>query len=175
MNLTILQQEIFSLLCKRVGTKTNQRQLAKLLKATPTGVAQALKEMKKAELVSIEKSDTMNLNLVSLNRDQQTMQLKRVENLRQLYETGFVDFLEEKYPGTTIILFGSYSTGEDTTKSDIDIAVIGGKKKKMDLTKFEKTFEKAININFYESIVFIQKELRENLCNGILLAGFIQL
>jgi predicted nucleotidyltransferase len=175
MKLTILQQEIFTLLCKKTGEKINQRQIAKLLRATPTGVAQALQEMERSDIAKIEKSKTMNLNLVSLHRTQEVLGLKRIENLSQIQHTGLAVFLEEQFPGTTIILFGSYSRGEDTTTSDIDIALIGGKEKAVDLVHFERHLERKININYYDSMRSINKELRENLCNGIVLAGAIEL
>ncbi len=103
------------------------------------------------------------------------MQLKRVNNLRIVYETGLVDFLEKEFAGATIILFGSYSRGDDLSNSDIDIAVIGRKDKTIDLTKYEKELEKDINLNFYDSFKDIHKNLKENLCNGIILIGAIEL
>jgi predicted nucleotidyltransferase len=175
MKLTILQQEIFTLLCKKTGQKLNQRQIAKMVKATPTGVAQALQEMKKSNMAKIDKDKTMNLNLVSLPRTQECLGLKRIENLSQIQCVGLTTFLEDMFPGMTIILFGSYSRGEDVTTSDIDIALIGGKEKMVDIAHFERILERKININYYDSLKSISKELRENLCNGIVLVGAIEL
>ena len=85
------------------------------------------------------------------------------------------DFLEKEFAGATIILFGSYSRGEDIINSDIDIAVIGRKDKLIDLTYYEKTLDRKININFYGSFKSIHKHLKENLCNGIILIGGFEL
>ncbi|MBS3096675.1 nucleotidyltransferase domain-containing protein, partial [Candidatus Woesearchaeota archaeon] len=113
---------------------------------------------------------------LSLNRDNlNAMQSKRVENLKLLYETGLNQFLEGELPGAAIILFGSYSRGDDTTSSDIDVAVIGRKGKTINLEDFEKKLERKININYYKSLNGIHKELRENICNGIVLSGGIEL
>ena len=60
-------------------------------------------------------------------------------------------------------------------KSDIDIAVIGRKEKQVGLIKFEKELERKININFYDSFKNIHKHLKENLCNGIILIGGVEL
>ncbi|MEK6882128.1 MAG: nucleotidyltransferase domain-containing protein, partial [Nanoarchaeota archaeon] len=103
------------------------------------------------------------------------VQLKRVENLRAVYESGILEKLEETFPGSSIILFGSYSKGEDTYKSDIDLAIIGGKEKPIDLSSFENLLKKEIIINFYSSFKEIHKELKESLCNGIVLFGGIEL
>jgi len=176
LKLTKLQMEIFRLLCVKTGEKMNQRQIARLLKVSPTAIAKSLPNLEKEERITVEKSREMNLTAISLNRENpRTIQLKRAENLKMLYETGFPEFIEEKHAGSTIILFGSYSKGEDTTKSDIDIAVIGSKAKQIDLKKFEKMLEKDIRINYYKSWKDINNELKENIFNGIVLSGGIEL
>ena len=174
LKFTKLQNEIFRLLCIRAGQALNQRTIAKLLRVTPTAVAKALKELEEEQLVKVEKSKTMNLNLVELNRDNtKAIALKRINNLKLIYESGLADFLEQRFLGCTIILFGSYSLGEDTINSDIDLAVIGSKKKDIDLTKFEKLLERTILINFFDNLRKINKNLRENIINGITLHGSV--
>ncbi|MFH1209993.1 MAG: nucleotidyltransferase domain-containing protein, partial [archaeon] len=167
---------IFSLLCKRVGLELNQNSIAKELKVSSTAVSKALKTIEKENIIIIKKQGIMNLILISLNRDnRRIMQLKRVENIRQIYESGLVDELEERLAGATIVLFGSYSRGDDNFKSDIDIAVIGRKNKEIDLSRFEKMLERKIIINFYPTLKEIHKELKENICNGIVLVGGLEL
>ena len=103
------------------------------------------------------------------------LQLKRVDNLKQLYESGLSDFLEKAFAGGTIVLFGSYSRGDDLENSDIDIAIIGRKEKDVALEKYEKVLERKILLQFYESWGKIHKHLKENLCNGIVLIGGVEL
>ena len=170
LKFTRLQNEIFRLLCIKTGRKLNQRIIANFLKVSPTAVAKALKGLEKEQLIKIEKSKTMNLNLIELNRDNpKAIAMKRVENLKLIYESGLADFLESKFPGCTIIIFGSYSLGEDIISSDIDLAIIGSKKKDINLTKFEMLLERTILINFFENLRKINKNLRENIINGITL------
>src|SRR3989338_2971343 len=139
LKFTRLQMEIFRLLCAKAGEKLNQRQTAKLLKVSPTAVAKSISKLEKDGILVKEKQGDMNLNLITLNRDsKKTMELKRVENLRLIYESGLKKFLEDSLPGVTIILFGSYSRGDDTTSSDIDITIIGRKEKAINLGDFEK-------------------------------------
>lgn len=169
---TRLQAEIFSLLCKRAGEKLSQREIAKILKVSPTAVGNSVKKLK--ELVKIEKTKT--INFISFNRDElKAIELKRVENLKNVYLSGLSDYLESELAGSTIILFGSYSLGEDTITSDIDIAVIGRKDKVLELEEYEKTLNRKININFYDSWKNIHEHLRNNILNGILLQGSIEL
>ena len=173
---TRLQNEVFRLLCVKAGKSLNQREIAEILKVSPTAVSKSLFLLEKEEVIRINKDRKINLNLVELNLDNpKVIELKRVENLKMIYESGLIESLEEKFPGTVIILFGSYSYGEDTLKSDIDIAVIGAKEKEINLEKFEKLLEKKIRINFYGSFKEIHKSLKENLFNGLLLKGGIEL
>jgi len=176
LKFTRLQNEIFRLVCIKVGKPINQRGIAKLLKVSPTAISKALEGLKIEGLINIEKDLQMNLTLIELNgEDKKVIGLKRVENLKMIYESRIANYLEDKFPGSIIILFGSYSYGEDTIKSDIDIAIIGCNEKKTNLEKFEKMLERDIRINFYESVEKIHKHLRSNIFNGIVLSGRINL
>ena len=147
---TKLQSEIFSLLCLKAGEKLSQRDISKLLKVSPTAVANSLKLLQKDNLISIEQ--TKNINFVSFNRDEKkAIELKRVENLKNIYTSGILSYLEKELPGGTIILFGSYSYGEDTNTSDIDLAIISRKDKILKLEEFENLLNRKININFHNS------------------------
>ena len=181
---TRLQSEIFRLLCIKAGQNLNLRTIAKTLEVSPTAVSKATRELEKEGLIKIIKSPTMNLHAVSFHREnQKAVHHKRTENLKMIYESGLADFVHEQYPGCTIILFGSYSLGEDMCfgekderNSDIDLAVIGTTgSKKTDMTKYEKLLERAISINFYKSWESIHKHLKNNILNGILLSGGIEL
>ena len=180
---TRLQTEIFRFFCIKSGQILNLRKTAKSLKASPTAVSNALVELEKEKLLIVKKSKTMNLLSIEFNRDnKQTIELKRAENLKMIYQSGLSEFLFNKFPGCTIILFGSYSKGEDVwigetieNRSDVDIAIIGTKEKKIDLTKFNKLLERTVFINFYKSWNDIHKHLKENILNGINLSGGIEL
>jgi len=171
---TILEHEIFSLLCIRAGEKLSQREIAKILNVSPTAVSNSTKKLKDSNLIKIEKTKT--INFISFNRDEQkAIELKRAENLKNIYLSGLSDYLEKELAGATVILFGSYSNGEDTNTSDIDIAVIERKDKTIDLEKYEKILNRRININFYDSWKKIHENLKNNILNGILLHGGVEL
>ncbi|MFH1801561.1 MAG: nucleotidyltransferase domain-containing protein [archaeon] len=176
LKFTKLQNEIFRLFCIKAGALLNQRGIAKILKVSPTAVSKALPLLEKEDIIKIKREKLMNLFSVRLNRENpKIIGLKRAENLKLIYESGLVEFLEEFFPGATIILFGSYSLGEDIETSDIDIAIINSKEKEINLSKFDKLLERRISLNFYLSFKDIKKELKENILSGILLAGGIEL
>ncbi len=173
---TRLQSEIFRLLCVKAGEVLNLRGTARLLSVTPTAVSNALSELEQEKLIKVTKSNVMNLLSIELNREnKRTIELKRAENLRMLYESGLTDYFEKELAGGTIILFGSYSKGEDTNTSDIDIAVIGRKDKLLKLEEYENKLEHKINVNFYNNWKGINEQLRNNILNGILLQGSVEL
>ena len=173
---SLLQQEILSYLMANTGKSFNARGLAMPLNRTQAGIIKAIPELEKSGLIKVEKDNDSGRWSIELNRDNpKTVELKRIENLKFVYESGIIHFLEENFPGTPIILFGSYSYGEDTIRSDIDIAIIGCKEKQIELGKFEKIFEKEIRINFYKDFGEINNNLKSNIFNGIVLAGRIGL
>jgi predicted nucleotidyltransferase len=173
-NWTILDNRIFSLLCFKSGEKFSQRELAKFLGISPTAAGNAVKRLEKKGLVKIDKIKT--INFISLNRDNElAINLKRVENLKNIYISGIIDYLREELPGGIIMLFGSYSRGEDTKKSDIDIAIIGRNSKRIITEKYDKLLNREIRINFYDSWKEINENLKNNILNGIRLHGGIEL
>jgi predicted nucleotidyltransferase/biotin operon repressor len=175
LRFTILQQEIFRFLSGQAGKSFNALRLAKSLEVSQAAIAKALPKLEEEGLIKIEKDKESGRWAVELDRDnRKVLQMKRVENLRVIYESGFFDFLEKEFAGATIVLFGSYSKGEDVADSDIDIAIVGRKEKKIDLGEFDKKLNREIRLQFYDSFSGIHKRLRENIFNGILLAGGIE-
>jgi predicted nucleotidyltransferase len=180
---SLLQQEILSYLMAHTGKSFNARGLAKPLDRTQAGIIKAIPELEKSGLVKVKKDKDSGRWSIELNRDNpRTIELKRVENLRTIYASGLVEFLDYSFPGTTIMLFGSYSRGDDVWsddperhKSDIDIVIIGTKGKEIDLIKFNKALGKEVIINFYPSFGDIHKNLKDNILNGILLSGSVDL
>ena len=74
----------------------------------------------------------------------------------------------------SIVLFGSFSKGEDIESSDIDIFV-EAEEMEIDLTKFEKKLSRKINLYFDENLKKLGKNLKENIINGIVLGGVIEI
>ncbi len=104
---------------------------------------------------------------------QEFTNLKKLNNLKQIIFSGLVEKLEETFMPDSIILFGSYSRGEDTEESDIDL-FIESSEEQFNLKKYEKTLGRKINILF-GSLSNLNKNLKENVLSGVLLKGTINL
>ena len=176
LKLTNLQQKILRLLFIKAGSSLNALTIAKRLNVSQPAVSKALPELLNEDLIKLDKNKETGRLSIELNRENYKIgQLKKIDNLKLIYESGFADFIEKEFAGATVILFGSYSRGDDNINSDIDIAVIGRKDKKINIEKFEVILERKININFYDSFKEIHKNLKENIFNGIILVGGINL
>ncbi|MBI5397891.1 nucleotidyltransferase domain-containing protein [Candidatus Woesearchaeota archaeon] len=99
--------------------------------------------------------------------------IKKIYNQLAIQQSGIIDHLKEKTAPRTIILFGSYRKGEDTEESDIDL-FIEAKKESINLTKYEKTLGKKIQLHFSEDFKRCPKELKNNIANGIVLQGYLE-
>lgn len=101
---------------------------------------------------------------------------KKLFNLQQLFASGIVDFFVQELSNPTVILFGSYSRGEDTEESDIDIYIETPLTKHLKIEKFEKFLQRKIQIFTYKNIHAIEnKDLANNIINGITLNGFMEI
>ncbi len=171
MKNTDTKEKVLELLFDFPIKRFHLREMARILKISPPAVSNALKQLEKEEMVIIEKGF---LHEIKANLDNQNFKnLKRVNNLGKIYSSGLFEYLHEKFPLSTIILFGSYSRGEDTEKSDIDIAIIG-KEKLLELSEYNKKFNKDVNVEFID-LKKIDKNLRDNVISGITLSGYIDL
>ena len=101
-------------------------------------------------------------------------------NIIKIRNSGLIDFLVEElnYP-KSIILFGSFRKGENVQKSDIDIFVETPVKKNLDLSLFEDRLKHPIQLFQFsskeiEKMKESNKELLNNIANGILLYGFFE-
>ena len=122
----------------------------------------------------LETEKTKVFEYVRASRNREFIIAKKYYNLKTICETGLVRFLRDKYEEPeAIILFGSYSKGEDISKSDIDIAIITKKSLDLDLSKYEKKLKRKISIHEIQ-IKKAEKEFLNELANGIVLYGYLK-
>ncbi|MCK5043104.1 MAG: nucleotidyltransferase domain-containing protein [Candidatus Aenigmarchaeota archaeon] len=97
-----------------------------------------------------------------------------------VYDSGVLQEIYTQIPSPrVIVLFGSYRKGDDTEKSDIDIAVevIGDEDVQIkELGKISKLgYRKNVTVNIH---IFsrnkIDLNLFSNIANGIVLDGFLE-
>lgn len=148
------------------------RETARLTRLSAPGVLKILKKLKKENLLVSEKNKIFEN--VQASKNERFIIMKKLYNILSIFDSRLVEFLRDLYeePGA-IVLFGSYSKGEDTSKSDIDIAIITKKEVNPDLKRFEKMLKRKINV--YEiQINKCDKEFLNNLANGTILYGYLE-
>ena len=152
--------------------KLRVRQIERTIKVPLPSVIRYTKELEKEDILT--SLGISNINVYSSNRSSKRFLLeKRLFNIRQL--SNLTEFLIKELSNPTIIVFGSYSKGEDIENSDIDLFIETSSNKKLNLEKFEKSLQRNIHIFTYKTINNIEnKELANNIVNGITLNGFVE-
>lgn len=107
-------------------------------------------------------------------RDSSLFKLLKAQNIvLRLHQTDVLSTIERAAYPSCIVLFGSASRGEDTEESDIDLFV-QAKQIKLDLSKFEKSLNRKINLLFEPVLKTMSQELANNLANGIVVYGYLK-
>lgn len=150
------------------------RQIEKKLKLSLPSVIRYTKELEEEEMLKSE--EIGGAKLYSADRTSPFFILeKKLFNIKQLYDSGFVNYLINELSNPAIVLFGSYAQGQDIEKSDIDIYIEYPTEKRIDLKKFEKALGKEIQLFVFPNIHKVpNKELANNIINGITLNGFVE-
>src|SRR3989344_7584653 len=147
------------------------RELAKLLKKSPTTISKYLEILKKEQLLISSSKFNHLLYRADINRKFKDLKLNY--NLSLIRDSGLVNYLKETFNfPEAIALFGSFAKAENAKKSDIDILIVSPAKKKPDLKSFEKRLGREIQIFVYsgkELSSLKNKELLNNFINGIVL------
>jgi predicted nucleotidyltransferase len=118
-----------------------------------------------------------NIKLFAPDRtSKQFIRGKQLFNLKQIYASGLIEHLKEKYFNPTIILFGSYSRGEDIEDSDIDLYIETPSKIELsELEQFSRKLKRPIQVFSHKSLAPIKSpELKNNIINGIKLNGQLE-
>lgn len=147
------------------------RALSRMAKISAPTVLLAVKALEKHGLLTTYKKG--NMKIVKVLPSVQFYRVKRIRNMKKTYESGLVEYLASLYENPkAIILFGSFSRGDDIETSDIDIAVVTNAHKEPDLESFEKKLGRKISVHEVETKK-ISKEFYNNLINGIVMEGAV--
>lgn len=148
------------------------RELSRLSKISPPSVMNYLKEFEKEELIKIFKKREIPYYQSNIDNEDFVF-YRKIAVLYELHNSGLIDYLWEKLAPESIILYGSYAKGEFIEQSDIDIFIVG-KEGKIELGNYEKKLNATIHLMFEEETKNIPKNLRNNLCNGVVLRGYFK-
>ena len=156
------------------NAKLRVREIEKFLKLPLPSVIRYCKELQSEGILTIIK--TGNVIFYTGDRaDKNFLIEKKLFNIKSIYDSGLIEFLKIELSNPVIILFGSYSKGEDTETSDIDLYLETPSKKEISLEKFEKILIRKIQVFRYKNIREIKNtNLSNNIVNGIIVNNYIE-
>ncbi len=164
--------KVMEIFFKHPSTGFHIREIARLTELSSAGVIKILIKLKKEKLLISKRENVVEK--ITPNFDGRFPLIKRLYNVYSLYDSGLMDFILKFYEmPKAVILFGSYSDGTDTEKSDIDLALSSSNKRIPDLSKFEKSLARKINVHLVD-LGSTAKEFKNSLANGIVLEGFVE-
>ena len=169
-------QEVLGVLFDEPTETHYLKEISRKIKKAHTSITNSINDLLKEKLVikEYEEKGKRKFPIFRANLESADFKkMKKVWNLEKLYSSGLVKELYERIMPKSVILFGSYSRGEDVEVSDVDIFV-ESKKESVELKKYEKILKRKINLLF-GSVSTLEKNLKENILNGIVLEGVIEL
>lgn len=155
------------------------RMLEKETGFSTTAVVDSINELKKYGIVQMEETP-LTTNVKADLESEAYRFYKLIFNLYRIKRYLFIDGLVEKLNNPeSIVLFGSFSKGEDAEQSDIDILVISPNKPDERLQDFVDIFEKElnrnINLHILKSLDKSSDEFKNTVANGIVLHGYLKI
>jgi predicted nucleotidyltransferase len=173
MRITNIKNKIKEYFFINPTVKMRVRQIEKILKLPLPSIIRYCKDLEKEGILKTIKIG--NVNFYTADRSNEKCLLeKKLFNIRQLYDSGLINHLKLELHNPAIIVFGSYSKGEDIEDSDIDI-FIETTRKEFDLNKFEKILSRKIQIFAHKSINEVKNtHLANNILNGVVLNGYLE-
>lgn len=169
---TINEQGVIDFFLTNPSALVSARQLARKLRITHPTVLGVLQKIHKFEIVKKEAYGAAFLWKAN-TEGAKYMLFKKISNLEKISLSRLIEKIASKTSPNAIVLFGSYSRGEDTEESDIDIFV-QSREKSIELKIYEKKLQRKINITFEPAIQNLSKEFLNNLINGIVLYGYLE-
>ncbi len=144
------------------------REYSRIIKISAPTASKILKNLESEGL--LKKRLDKGYLLFRSNRENEILKdISRIYWRQEFKE--FFDYLSLEFHNPTIILFGSLTKLEAKKGSDIDVAILTNIEKKISLDKFEKIYNKEIQLFIFKSINSINKELKMNVINGYLIQG----
>lgn len=150
------------------------REVARRTGMTPRGAKYILDSLKNEGLLNVEPTGVVS-NYSGNYQSEKFVALKRSLNLYSLHSSGLVAALEEFYhTPKCIVVFGSYARGEDTGKSDIDIAIVTDIEDTPELETYESFIIRKISISLVRNVRKEDSNFINSLANGIVLSGYLE-
>ncbi len=152
--------------------RINVREYAKIVEVSPPTSSKILNHCFNEGLLL--KDGYRNYILFYANKESKDfIDLSRMYWRHKLGE--IISFLERELVNPTIILFGSLSKAEAKDDSDIDLAIFSHKRE-LNAEVFENKIKRKIQLFWFESTKAVKnKDLLNNIINGYVLTGKIEI
>ncbi len=144
------------------------KEISRKINLAPTSIRNHIKYLKKEGMIIEKESSPFNGLVANLDNDKFIF-YKRSFNLFSLFKLR--ETLINSIAPSGIILFGSYSRGEDVENSDVDLIVLRKTKKEINLEKFEKELGRKIHITYLNNINELDIHVKENAKRGVIIYG----
>ncbi len=154
------------------------RELAVQTGFSTTAITSGIKELEKFQIVRTEKT-RLTTNIKANLESHAYVFYKRIFNLYRIERYMLLDNLKNLFNPETIVLFGSFSRGEDIEESDIDLLVITKHKADNDeidglKLDYEKDLCRKIDLHILPSIEKSLPEFKNAVANGVILHGYLK-
>lgn len=167
------KQKVLDFLIRYPEKEFSLSDLAREARVAKANIGNIVEDLHRAGFIRLEKLS--KIWRISANRENSAfLKMKIVYNLNYIYQSGLVEFLNEKYNNPkSITLFGSYRRGEDTSESDIDIAIETDSGEYRVIEYNEEVAGRKIQIHLF-SRRKVDINVFNNIANGIVLSGFLE-
>lgn len=156
------------------GEKLRVRQIERTLKIPLPSVIRYTKELEQEGLLKSQKISNIKVYTADKSSKEFIIQ-KRLFNIKQIFNSGLIEYLKEEYSNPCVVLFGSYSLGEDSEDSDIDFYIETSSKQNFNLKKYEDKLHRKIQVFNYKNLKQISNpKLANSIINGIVLNNYLE-
>lgn len=156
------------------SAKLRVREIERVLQLPLPSVIRYCREMEEEGVLSALKIGSVVFYTAYATSEKYLLE-KKLYNIRKISESGLVSYLKQELSNPPIILFGSFSRGEDIEQSDIDLYVETSSKKGLNLNKFEKLLSRKIQLFRHKSLNAIgNPHLANNIINGLTLNNYVE-
>lgn len=156
------------------NSKLRVREIERMLKLPLPSVIRYCRELEKESILATVKIGSVNFYTADRSSEKYILE-KRLFNIKNIYESGLIEYLKYELSNPSIVIFGSFEKGEDTEESDIDMYVETPSNKKIALGKFEKLLKRKIQVFRNKNLKEIPNpHLANNIINGITLNNYLE-
>lgn len=102
--------------------------------------------------------------------------IKKINHyVEKLFSVRLIRKIEEELHPSCIILFGSFSKGDYSRESDIDLFIETTSSKTAEISDYERQLRHSVHVIQEADIKNVPALLRNNIINGIKLSGFFRI